>query len=269
MRGCSIMRFPDGEVQVKLDELNRKDTVAIRCRITTSEHLFILMQLADIIARQCVVVERMDIFYLMSMRSDRLFSLDRPFSLKIVADVVNSFNAKKVVILEPHSDRSLDLIRNSCAKYMDFVGSWPKPKTPSDLIKLICFPDDGAYKRYKESEYATRHHYIVCEKKRNVDTGELNGFKIKKTSASIGPGFPIYVIDDLCDGGGTFCGIYEELKAHFSSPISLCVTHAIQKAGIERVAHLYDHVYITNSFYDWRKESLPDNVTVVDVFEVK
>ena len=96
--GYEVISFPDGEKHLKIKELDRKDTVGINCRITNSDDVFLLMQLSDILNRQCIVVEKITIKYLMTMRCDRLFSFEQPFSLKIVADVINSFNAKKVLI---------------------------------------------------------------------------------------------------------------------------------------------------------------------------
>ena len=50
--------------------------------------------------------------------------------------------------------------------------------------------------------------------------------------------------------------------------MSLLVTHAIQKQGVEKVAAVYDKVYITDTYKDWTKESLPANVTVFKVDEL-
>ena len=44
--------------------------------------------------------------------------------------------------------------------------------------------------------------------------------------------------------------------------LSLLVTHAVQKKGIENVAAVYDKVYITDTYKDWEKEDLPSNVEV-------
>jgi hypothetical protein len=43
--GYEIISFPDGEKHLKINELNRKDTVEIVCRICNSDDLFLLMQL--------------------------------------------------------------------------------------------------------------------------------------------------------------------------------------------------------------------------------
>ena len=81
-------------------------------------------------------------------------------------------------------------------------------------------------------------------------------------------GRALLVIDDLCDGGGTFVGLAPKLRELNPNTMSLLVTHAIQKQGVEKVAAVYDKVYITDTYKDWTKESLPANVTVFKVDEL-
>lgn len=250
--GYEVISFPDGEKHLKINKLDRKDTVEIICRITNSDDLFLLMQLSDILNRQCVCVEKITIPYLMTMRCDRLFSFEQPFSLKIVADVINSFNAKKVVIIEPHSSACLDLIKNSEARYTS-KGLLEYPTT-------VCFPDKGAFTRYASN--MLMRPYIVCSKVRDVKTGKITSFSIDKV-CEYKEGNEIIVVDDLCDGGGTFVGIAVKLRELKPSKLILAVTHAVQKEGIERVSGFYDKVIITNSYKDW--DNLPNNVEIVSL----
>lgn len=254
--GYEVINFPDGEKHLRINEINRKDTVAIRCRIKSSDDLFLLMQLSDILNRQCVEVDEIEIFYLMSMRCDRLFSFEQPFSLKIVADVINSFNAKNVQIYEPHSKRSLDMIKNSRAQYACGLSLTDCGKSD------FCLPDKGAYERYFGGMMFTEYKPIVCKKVRDVSSGKLLKFEIADLG-SYKEGNSITVLDDLCDGGGTFCGIAELLRPLDPQSVSLFVTHAVQRAGIEKVAKYYDKVFITNSYEDWK--DLPKNVTIIDI----
>ena len=251
--GYEVINFPDGEKHLKINKLDRKDTVEVICRITNSDDLFLLMQLSDILNRQCVSIEKITIAYLMTMRCDRLFSFEQPFSLKIVADVINSFNAERVVIIEPHSITCLDLIKNSEARY-----------TSKDLLEYpttVCFPDKGAFIRYSTNMLMRPH--IVCSKIRDVATGKIMSFSIDKI-CEYKEGNDIIVIDDLCDGGGTFIGIASKLRELKPRKLTLAITHAVQKEGIECVASVYDEVVITNSYKDWT--NLPKNVRIIELF---
>ena len=91
--GYKIIRFPDGEVQLILDEINRKEPVEVTMRIRNAEELFLFMQLSDILHRQEAEVEYLYIPYLMSARTDRVFNFNRPFSFKIVADIIRDMGA--------------------------------------------------------------------------------------------------------------------------------------------------------------------------------
>lgn len=244
-KGCKVITFPDGEKHLIVDEIDRKDEVEIKCRIASSNDLFVLMQLSDILNRQAVCVKRIDIPYLMSMRCDRLFSINQPFTLKIVADVINSFNAESVTICEAHSNRAIQLIKNSTSV------TFPS-KSDEDVY---CFPDMGAAKRY-HNQY---DNPIICEKTRSAVTGKLSGFNIVSLG-SYKRGMSIRVLDDLCDGGSTFIGIAELLKALDPSKLVLEVTHAVNYSGIIKVSEVYDKVYITNSYKDWT--DLPNNVII-------
>lgn len=253
-RGYEVISFPDGEKHLRLIELDRKEEVAIKMRIKSSDDLFLLMQLSDILKRQCVNVRSITIPYLMGMRCDRLFSLDESFSLKIVAGVINSFNASEVRIFEPHSQRSLTLINRST------------PINPSCNISkdraILCFPDKGARDRY--SYCVSDKSPIICSKVRDIGTGELRGFLVERIGDYV-EGDEIIVLDDLCDGGGTFLGIAEKLRLLKPSKLTLAVTHAVNPLGIERVSKTYDEVIITNTFADWDNLSIPSNVKVINV----
>ena len=251
--GYEVISFPDGEKLLKINELDRKDCVRIVSRITCSDDLFLLMQLSDILNRQCVEVEEIYIPYLMSMRCDRLFSFEQPFSLGIVANVINSFKAKIVRIVEPHSHASFRLIERSFPIWVDY-------KIEGDFVS--CLPDKGSVDRYNSSRHSVSP--IICSKVRDVNTGKLSGFRIEDIG-EYKEGDNIVVVDDLCDGGGTFIGIAEELRKLKPGKLALAVVHAVQKQGVDRVAKVYDEVIISNSYKDWDKNDFPENVKVVSV----
>lgn len=264
--GCKIATFPDGEKHVTVDALDRKEPVSIICRIACADDLFCLMQLGDILKRQEMEINTLFIGYLMSMRCDRLFDLNRPFSLKIVADVINAIGARNVQIIEPHSYRTMSLINKSVgalATMENFMnGILKSNELQLDIVAVL--PDEGAQARYHIPHTIPS---ILCEKRRDPETGKLLSFEVCTKETDIYKDKDLVLLDDLCDGGGTFLGLAPKLRELAPKSISLLVTHAIQLDGIKKVAQAYDHVFITNSYKEWGAESeLPDNVTVFKVF---
>lgn len=265
-KGYQLIRLPDGEVHVKLDELDRKEEVDIVCRIRNAEELFILMQISDILNRQGVIVNKMTITYLMGSRYDRVISWQDSYSLEIVSKVIKSFHPLSICTVDQHSIVTEHLLNSySTLSQFEVVNSMIY-----DQGMTICFPDKGAYNRYnyaygniKVGELTEdTEAVILCNKVRDAQTGALTGFEIDKIEGEYKEGAPICVVDDLCDGGGTFIGVINELRKLNPGKIVLVVTHAIQEEGIKRVAKEYDEVYITDSYKDWSSYDLPSNVRV-------
>ena len=109
------------------------------------------------------------------------------------------------------------------------------------LVNVIVFPKQvfPAFTRYANN--MLMRPYIVCSKVRDVETGKITSFSIDKV-CEYKEGNEIIVVDDLCDGGGTFVGIAAKLRELKPSKLTLAITHAVQKAGIERVSGFYDQV---------------------------
>ena len=98
-----IITFPDGEKHVVLEDIDRKESYNIVTRIKSGDDLFILAQVGDILNR-AEVYFNITIYYLMSMRMDRVMNWNESFSHKVVANIINSINTPAVQIFHPHSD---------------------------------------------------------------------------------------------------------------------------------------------------------------------
>lgn len=263
----AIDKYPDGQRQLTIDLPDNKCHLNILMDIGSGEDLFIIMQLADIINRRQLTCT-LTITYLLSARTDRLFSWNTSHTLKVVADVINSFNADEVRILTPHSDMSLKLIKNSKAiepfNYMMSDGIYPFMRS------VIVSPDEGAKDRVArlESEgynfYGSIDSYHPYCKKVRDDHGKVSNISVLGLSDLKGQ-LNLIVLDDLCDGGGTYEALRPALDKYNAAEVNIMITHAIQMSGITKLASLYDKVYITNSYEDWTNFSLPDNVYVYDI----
>lgn len=254
----NIINFPDGEPHIVLGEINRKEEVNVICRVVNPSDLYILMQVGDILNRQAVEWN-LYIAYLMSMRMDRVICLDESFSLGVVASIIEELSPNLIEILEPHSNRTLSLLGAQAWKTMllDEI----------DYDCIIVHPDEGAFKRYRD-DFSHRTVRVYCTKIRDTATGKLSGFNITNPDVfKENLDLPIVVVDDLCDGGGTFAGIAKEIRKYApSAKLSIYVTHMVNPNGIITLSRNYDEVTFTNSYCDWDIGlELPDNVKVFKV----
>lgn len=251
----SISRFPDGEVQITLGEFSHKDEIEIKCRITSAEELFILMQVCDILNRHGMIFY-VYIYYLMGMRMDRVMSFDRPFSLSIVCKVLDELGAKEIKLFGPHSYKYEDLI-----KHTETDTIWEDP-FGSVLVKFgecqLVYPDEGSMDRY----FSHMDTCIKGIKKRDAVTGKILSIEIENPEDI--KDVPLLVRDDLCDGGGTFVGIAQAIrKIKPNADLNIFVDHMVNPKGIENLSKNFNHVWFTNSYKTW--ENLPDNVTQIEI----
>ena len=252
----SISRFPDGEVQISLEEFSHKEQIQVKCRITNAEDLFILMQVLDILDRHEVSYV-LSIYYLMGMRMDRVMDFNRPFTLKIVLNSLKNCNADNIEILEPHSDIYYDYRFGGKFTELYIEGS------PSNTVwhgYQMVLPDAGAKERYDFQYVGTA---LTCSKVRDLTTGKILEIKIDNPEAISDKS--LLILDDLCDGGDTFCGIAKAFNSLGISKerLNIAVTHMVNPKGIKNLSENFNHVWFTNSYEDW--ENLPENVTMLKV----
>lgn len=246
----SISRFPDGEVQISLGDFSHKEQIQVKCRITNAENLFILMQVLDILDRHEVSYV-LSIYYLMGMRMDRVMDFNRPFTLKIVLNSLKNCNADNIKILEPHSDVYYDY--RFGGKFTElYIEDSPLNRHGFQMV----LPNAGAKERYD-------FQYLTYSKVRDLTTGKILEINIDNPEAISDK--PLLILDDLCDGGNTFCGIAKAFNA-LNIPkerLNIAVTHMVNPKGIKNLSENFNHVWFTNSYKDW--ENLPENVTMLKV----
>lgn len=256
----SISRFPDGEAQITLGEFSHKDEINVRCRITSAEELFILMQVSDILRRHGMRFS-ISIYYLMGMGMDRVMSFNRPYTLNMVVHVLDNLGAYGIYLFCPHSSTALDLFRYTSVAQIN-------PDRLDSIVNTtfndyqIVLPDAGAIER--AGVHDIPEGVLIGEKVRNVTTGKIESIKIK--NPEVIDGRPLLIQDDLCDGGGTFIGLAQAIREiNPKADINIVVCHMVNPKGIENLSKNFNHVWFTNSYKDWQNEVLPENVTVIEI----
>lgn len=261
--GFDSFKYPGGEIQVRLrpetiDDLEDCDGVVVSFRIKSSEDIMKLLLLQDAIdsvvpnmppSNKAVVIP-----YLPYSRADRRFVEGDCLGKKILLDTLKTvWPLSKIYTFDCHSSRfEKDYYDISPRKILNKILSL-------DPEANIIFPDEGAKNRYAEMLDGDRPVYF-CQKKRDPVTGKFLGFEVPEIADTTKNS---YIIDDICDGGGTFLGIAEKLQI---PNLRLYVSHGIFSKGFDDLLKFFDRIYTTNSFEKTYKD-LPENVEVHDIFD--
>ncbi len=261
-------RYPMGELQVRLNEagvkaISEAETINIIADIKSAEDIIHVALLYDAITGvypYCIIPETTElnliIPYLPYGRADRRFTKGDCFGLGLFISVIEALDQlNDVVTLDAHSSY---ITENTDWKDINAESLIRQALIDTALVKnttkelVVLFPDAGARKRYTLPEFIGGNvsgfnvKVLNCEKKRNAETGKFEGF-IVPAKEEFPVGVPVIIVDDICDGGGTFVGIAEALKDYNLTELSLYVTHGIFSKGFDQLAHYFKRIYTTNS----------------------
>lgn len=245
--------FSGGEPHIKINpDFDVNEIVNISHRLTSFNDLGLLCIAVDSLRRMNVKTINAYIPYFPSARQDRVMIQGEPLSVKVYADILNAMNFNKISIFDPHSEVTPALLNNcQVISNNEFIGQ--VLKQTGNNLKLIS-PDGGALKKiYKVSEYLGGIEVVECSKSRDVKTGKLSGFKVYSENLE---GKDCLIVDDICDGGGTFLGLAEELKRKNSGNLYLAVSHGIFNNGFDELEKCFTKIFTTNSFKDLKHNCL-------------
>lgn len=241
-----VFDFPSGcEPHIKIKEINA-EKVLITLRIRNLNQLMLLFLATDALKRSGVKEIEAFIPYLPFARQDRVMVSGEPLSVKVISDLINLQNYSKVTIYDAHSEVSLALINNAVGiDNHSFVKEVLKDKENY----LICSPDAGAYKKIFKlcQKIGYKDEIVLCNKVRDVSNGKIQNIMIANNDLQ---GKDLYIVDDICDGGGTFTILSKELKKRNCGKVNLIVSHGIFSKGEEPLKEDIDMVYTTDSFKD-------------------
>ncbi len=244
--------FPDGQPHIKIDTasaagIDKKAPLRIMCRLTNPSDLLMVLLVKNTLDYLEFEHTELHVSYLMAARMDRVMLEGEPFSLKVVAAMLNLGHFKKVKIFDPHSEVSTALVdRSYTVTNHAFVADAIQHYRAANTTGAYCLvsPDARALKKiHKLAQYLDITHVVECMKERDLKTGALTNFQTATTNLE---GQTCFLVDDICDGGGTFAGVAALLKEKGAAQVVLIVSHGIFSKGITIPA--VDHIYTTDSF---------------------
>ncbi len=248
----TTMVFPDGQPHIKIDiastaQLNKNEPLKVITRIANSYDLLMVLFVKNTLDYLGFEQVQLYVSYLLAARMDRVMLDGEPFSLKTIAAIINQAAFKKVFIFDPHSEVATALIdRSYTVTNHAFVKDALDDYFLQNARTNFCLvsPDAGALKKiHKLAQFLNIDNVVECMKERDLKTGALTNFK---TTTDDLTGQTCFIIDDICDGGGTFAGTAKMLKEKGAVKVVLIVSHGIFSKGTN-IAFV-DDIYTTDSY---------------------
>jgi len=238
------INFPCGEAHIRVEGLN-DEPVNISWFYENDAEVLELLFLVDAIKREGRAIDELFIPYFPFARQDRIAVKGEAFTLKVVADLINSIQAKKVVVIDPHSDVTTALLNNVHVVTQDEVFAPFLTELFGTYNKSywLVASDAGTQKKIHKTAQRSIGNVlgvIDCGKIRNVSTGEITGVKVYTKGLY---GKPCVILDDICDGGRTFIEVAKKLKENDPGEIILMVTHGFFTKGLDVFQGLIDKIY--------------------------
>jgi ribose-phosphate pyrophosphokinase len=225
-----ITRYPAGEVHVQATAEPREQVIEVaNCR--TADDLFAVAMAARIDGFEDST------FFIPHMpfaRHDHRRDRADGYPIEVVDHLLKGI---RILTADPHSDVTGNLWPH--IPQSTVVDFWRADF--GDSIYVI--PDAGAAKK-AFSWLRPEDDFIQCLKRRDRATGKLSGFQVLDQEIDLEPERPLVIVDDLCDGGGTFMGLASELRRHgWRGPLTLSVTHGLfQPDRFSALVDVFDKV---------------------------
>lgn len=233
----NFMQFPAGEQHFTLGPAAQQQ-VPVRVLITgTDANDYIRAGLWIDYAHQHGNKVEAVIPYLPAARADR----GEPFGAKVYANLINSLEADQVTCLDPHSPVMTELVDNlTIVEAAGVIAA--DPRIAQRRYAGVIAPDAGAVARAQKAADALGIPLFRAAKHRDFATGKLSGFSCEQLPDN----GRLLVVDDICDGGGTFRGLAQSTGLG-PDRLDLWVSHGVFSGQAARLRENFGSIFTTDS----------------------
>ncbi|MBB4845901.1 ribose-phosphate pyrophosphokinase [Paucibacter oligotrophus] len=243
--GIQCLGFPGGERHVRLPEsvLGSTDRCwMITAGLYSAEGVMELLLLSDALKRAIPVEAsiHLQLPYVPYARQDRVAVEGEPLSAAVFCQLINSAEFASVTVSDPHSDVVSALLKNvriiPAAHYVQQLREGALAHVPA---LAVVAPDAGARKRVETVAKAIGAPVVYASKRRNPLSGKLSDAAVESEL----PELPLLVVDDICDGGGTFIALAAALRERSRQSLYLYVTHGLFTKGLAPLTPHFDAIF--------------------------
>lgn len=245
-----IDHFADGEVFCKPSiSVRNKKVILIQSIIKpVNESLMTLLVAIDALKRASAAEIILVIPYYAYARQDRKSNGREPITAKLVADLLSTAGANRLVVVDVHADQlqgffnfPVDTVRATYELMFHFVN-----ENNSDVC--VVSPDYGGVKRARRISELLNVPLAIIDKRRPKPNEVIVESVLGDVSDKV-----CVLVDDMIDTGGTICNAAKLLKSFGARSVYILATHGLFNANAPKLfsdcynAKIIDKVFVTNS----------------------
>ena len=243
---CETVRFADGEVLVNIKETVRGHDVFV-VQPTTSpvnEHYMELLIMIDALKRASASTINVIMPYYGYSRQDRKAKAREPISAKLMADLLQTAGASRVLVMDLHAAQIQGFYDIPIDNFeaLPLLVQYFKDKKVDDVV--VVSPDHGGTTRARKfALYFDAPIAIVDKRRPRPNVAEVMNIigEVKDKN--------VIIVDDIIDTAGTISIAANALKEKGAKDIYVAISHPIlSKPANERIeASAIKEVICTNS----------------------
>jgi ribose-phosphate pyrophosphokinase len=265
---AQVRRFADMEIFVEIQENVRGEDVFIiqPTSFPANDHLMELLIIADALRRSSARRITAVLPYFGYARQDRRASGRTPISAKLVANMITTAGADRVLTIDLHAGQ----IQGFFDIPTDNLYSAPvMVRDIKDRIDtrnaMVVSPDVGGVVRARALAKRIDVPLAIVDKRRERP-GESEVMNI------IGDveGKSCILVDDIIDSGGTLCNAAEALMLKGAKDVSAYITHGVLSGGaVSRIANSkLKELVITDTIQPTEAVKVARNIRVITVADL-
>lgn len=243
---CSVDRFSDGEVQINIEESIRGCDVFIiqSTSFPVNEHIMELLIMIDALKRASAKTINIVIPYYGYARQDRKARSREPITSKLVANLLETAGATRVITLDLHAPQIQGFFDIPIDHLMGvpILSDYFETKGLKDIV--IVSPDHGGVTRARKMADRLKAPIAIIDKRRP----RPNVSEVMNIIGNI-EGKTAILIDDIIDTAGTITLAANALVENGASEVYACCTHPVLSGpAIERIQNSnIKELIVTNS----------------------
>ncbi len=258
-----VGRFSDGEISVHISETVRgRDVFIIQSTCSpVNENLMELLIMIDAARRASAGRITAVIPYFGYARQDRKARSRDPITAKLVADIITSAGADRVLTMDLHApqiqgffDIPVDHLLGGPILYKHFA------KMVDDDFMVVS-PDVGSVSRARNVATKLNCPMAIVDKRRP----KANQIEVMNIIGDV-KGKKCLIVDDMIDTAGTICQGAEALFNNGAKEIYACCSHAVLSGpAIERIQNSHITKLVVLDTIPLTEEKKIDKIEVLSV----